>query len=281
MTVAASLDHDASLDADLTAWRDPRSPQAKLHLLGPVTLIAHGRVPDGRIAFYTEVVTYLALHSQGVSGDRFAADLWPERELTGRDSSPKNALSIARKWLGVDPMTGVDYLPAADTAGPGGVPTYRLSGLPVDWDLFRRLRARAQARGADGIADLIAALDLVTGEPLAQRRLDGYGWLRDGTTVDEDALSVAIIDVAHTVATAALADGDTVTAQHAVDVALSVGPADDRPLLDQAAVLDAEGRHAELAATVRRIRAHHEAEVEEDLPPRTYEILLRHGWLAG
>lgn len=216
-----------------------------------------------------------------MSGDRFAADLWPERELTGRDSSPKNALSIVRKWLGVDPMTGADHLPAAGTDTPGGVPTYRISGLLVDWDLFRRLRTRAQARGADGIADLITALDLVTGEPLGRRRLDGYGWLRDGTVIDEDGLSVAIIDAAHTVATAALADGDTATAQHAVDVALSVGPADDRPLLDQAAVLDAQGRLAELAATVRRIRAHHEAEVEEDLPPRTYEILLRRGWLAG
>lgn len=282
LTVAAGLDYDTALDADLTAWRDPDSPQAKLTLLGPVTLTAHGRLPDGRIAFYTEVVTYLALHRRGVTGDRFAADLWPDRELTGRDSSPKNALSIVRKWLGVDPMTGADYLPvAAGTDSPDGVPTYRISGLLVDWDLFCRLRSRAQTKGAGGIADLIAALDVVSGEPLGRRRLEGYGWLRDGTAIDEDGMSVAIVDVAHTVATAALADGDIDTAQHAVDIALSVGPADDRPLLDQAAVLDAQGRHAELAATVRRIRAHHEAEVEEDLPPRTYEILLRRGWLAG
>jgi len=282
LTVAAALDHDRTLDADLAAWRDPDSPQAKLTLLGPVTLTAHGRLPDGRIAFYTEVVSYLALHRRGVTGDRFAADLWPDRELTGRDSSPKNALSIVRKWLGVDPMSGADYLPvAAGADSPDGVPTYRLSGLLVDWDLFTRLRARAQTRGAGGIADLIAALELVTGEPLGRRRLEGYGWLRDGSTIDEDGMSVAIVDAAHAVATATLAEGDIAAAQHAVDIALSVGPADDRPLLDQAAVLDAQGRHAELAATVRRIRAHHEAEVEEDLPKRTYEILLRRGWLVG
>lgn len=272
---------DPGLDADLAAWRDPNSRRAKLTLLGPVTLTAHGRVPDGRIAFHTEVVTYLALHPQGVSGDRFAADLWPERSFTGRDSSPKNALSIARKWLGLDPMTGTDYLPVASTAGPGGVPTYQLHGLLIDWDLFRRLRTRAQARGADGLRDLAAALNLVSGEPLSRRRLDGYGWLRNGTVLDEDALSVAVVDAAHLVATAALAEGDVTGAQHAVDVSLSVGPADDRPLLDQAAILDAQGRHGELAATVRRILDHHEAEVEEDLPPRTYEILLTHGWISS
>jgi hypothetical protein len=226
------------------------------------------------------VITYLALHPRGVSGDRFAADLWPERNFTARDSSPKNAMSIARKWLGTNPLTGTDYLPAA-TANGTGVATYRLNGLLVDWDLFRRLRARGQARGADSIDDFEAALSLVTGEPHSHRRPDGYGWLRDGSTADEDALSVAIVDTAHAVASAALAVGDLERAQHAVDVALSVGPADDRPLLDQASILDAQGRQAELAATVRRIRAHHEAEVEEDLPPSTYEVLLQRGWLAG
>ena len=37
---------------------------------------------------------------------------------------------------------------------------------------------------------------------------------------------------------------------------------------------------AEAAAYIKRILANHDAEVEEDLPPRTAEILHRRQWLG-
>ncbi|MCW2611982.1 MAG: Peptidoglycan-binding LysM [Cryptosporangiaceae bacterium] len=41
----------------------------------------------------------------------------------------------------------------------------------------------------------------------------------------------------------------------------------------------AEGNLAEAGGYVRRIVANHDAEVEEDLPTRTFDILRRHQWL--
>jgi len=41
---------------------------------------------------------------------------------------------------------------------------------------------------------------------------------------------------------------------------------------------DAQDKHAEGDEYVRQIMANHDAEVEEDLPPRTYDALRRRRW---
>ena len=43
---------------------------------------------------------------------------------------------------------------------------------------------------------------------------------------------------------------------------------------------EAQGRTAELAATVRRIVTHHGKVVEEDIPTDTYDVLLRRNWVG-
>ena len=93
-------------------------------------------------------------------------------------SRPKlrNSIYVARKWLGVDPTTGQDYLPSNTRTGGGA---YRIVGGLLDAELFRRLRLRGVARGERGIPDLRAALDLVTGAPFDRQRPGGYGWLVD------------------------------------------------------------------------------------------------------
>lgn len=270
---------DQDLDTDLAAWHDRASGRAKLRLLGHVQLTAPGPAPEGKKAIVTEAITYLALHPRGVSGDRFAADFWPANNYTIKDSNPKNTLSLARSWLGLNPATARPHLPYAKSAGQAsGAAIYRLDGVLVDADLFRRLRARGEARGEAGHPDLVSALALVAGTPLTSLR--GGSWLNDDGVADSDTLTVAVVEVAHLLATQALATGDTTAARHAVHTAIDTGTADDRPLLDLAATYDAEGRIAELSDTVRRLRAHHDAAVEEDLPARTYEVLLRHNWIG-
>ena len=63
-------DSDPPLDADIAEWHDPDSRLPKLRLLGPSTATATGAVVPKvveRKAYFTELVTFLALHPTGVS----------------------------------------------------------------------------------------------------------------------------------------------------------------------------------------------------------------------
>lgn len=269
-------DADPELDRDLTAWHDPASRRPKLRLLGPVGLTAWGQAPPKRPGFYTEVIAYLVSRAHGATVEQFATDLWPDDPGIVGKTTPRQAASVARAWLGVDERTGQPHLPRA-VEGAGGVALYTVTGVLVDAELFRRLRLRGVARGADGIADLQAALDLVTGVPLEQRRTEGYRWLVD--TPLEHEYTAMVVDVAHLVATRHLAADAPAMAELAAHTALRAGARDDVALLDLVAACDQAGNTAEADSYVQRILANHSAEVEEDLPPRTYEVLHRRRWL--
>lgn len=83
--------------------------------------------------------------------------------------------------------------------------------------------------------DLVAALRLVRGRPFDQLRKRGYGWLAE-TPVDHQ-FTAAIVDVAHIVATDALAGGVVETAQWAAETAILAAPAEEKPKFDLAAVM--------------------------------------------
>jgi hypothetical protein len=81
------------------------------------------------------------------------------------------------------------------------------------------------------------------------------------------------------VATHHLAAGEPELAAAAAQVALDAGSKEDAPLLDQVAACDAQDKRLEANEFIHRILANHDAEVEEDLPPRTAEVLRRRQWL--
>ena len=199
---------DPTLDADLAAWHDPDAGIPKVRLLGPVTVDAPGTLPAGRprLSWNTEVVAYLATRPGGVSADQLAEDLWPGTPGVAGTTRLRQAVSVARTWLGRHPGTGTPFLPPATpgTDGRGGI--YRVEGILVDADLFRRLRLRGTTRGPDGITDLQAALDLVTGQPFDRQRPGGYAWLAD-TPLDHEYTAM-IVDVAHLLAVHHLAAGE-------------------------------------------------------------------------
>jgi len=91
-------------------------------------------------------------------------------------------------------------------------------------------------------------------------------------------LQSAVEDVAHEVAIYHLTDADDadpLQALAAAAVAMRAGSVADAPLLDTMLALDALGRTAEADAYQNRVLGNHaDAEVEEDLPAATYEVLL-------
>lgn len=263
---------DTELDTDLAAWHDPTSTTPKLRLLGPITLSSSTDPPEGRAALITELIAYLLTRPHGVTVEELAAAIWPHIPDAATKTTPRQSVSLARQWLGVSPRTRRERLPRA-SADPGGSKVYRITDVLVDADLFRRLRLRATTRGPDGITDLQAALDLVAGPPFAQQRPGGYGWLAEIPLHHE--YSAMIVDVAHLVATHHLSAGNPQAAAAAARVSLLSEAGDDVALLDLLAAAEAQGDHTEARHYLTRILTNNDAEVEEDLPPRTYEILLR------
>jgi len=149
----------------------------------------------------------------------------------------------------------------------------------ADFDLFRRLRKRGQSRGADGIDDLILALRLVTDVPFSGHRNGGWSWLREGEPFDHIA-ACAIVDVAHIVATRALAEHDLKLARFAAETAYKAAPHDEIARLDLIDVASAEG-HGELAKRQLADDVFNRSDDDlgpVDLPERTARIVADKGW---
>lgn len=265
--------HDPTLDEDLDAWYRPDPHRPRIAILGPVDVQAPGEMPDERIRFYSELVVYLTQRGRaGATGEQIDDALWPERGVNAR--SRRVAISKVRRWLG-ETAEGTHWLPP----NAGADRLYRLTpGVLLDWQLFRRLRARGEARGAAGIADLRQALELVRGEPLAGAELpyssgyrNPYTWL-PGSDVQPHNLASAVVDTAHQLVDLYLAAGDTTGARWAVERAWLADPArlDDHPWIDAMRVARADGRSAELRALLDDLVRTREAEVPEDLSPDTY-----------
>lgn len=231
---AATLAADPDLDQDLADWADAESQRPKLRVLGPVELHAPGdttKEVEARPAYFTELAAYLACHPEGVTPNQVAADFGIQ------NNTLHTRLGQLRKWLGKRPGTDDWHLPTAQRVR--GRQVYQLSGVLTDADLFRRLRARGEARGHEGVEDFRKALELVAGRPYDQQRSHGYGWLAD-TPVDH-YVTAAIVDVAHVYATHCLTDGNARAALWSAEKAIMAAPSEEKPRLDLARAMQAMG----------------------------------------
>ncbi|WP_327009757.1 LysM peptidoglycan-binding domain-containing protein [Dactylosporangium sp. NBC_01737] len=273
--VRAHRHHDPVLDADLRAWTDADPTRPRIAILGPVTVEAPGHLPDERLRFYAEIITYLAVRGQhGVTTDQFDDAIWPEQQV--KANTRRVAVARARRWLGETP-DGDPWLPDA-TADR----RYRLrDGYLLDWTLFRRLRSRGESRGPAGIGDLRNALALVRGAPLAGADIayssvarNPFVWLPT-SEIQPHHLAAAIVDTSHRLVELSLDGGDIPGARWAVEQAWLADPerANDIAWRDLLRVAAAEGNFAELDHLLEELMTARDAEIPEDLDKETYRLL--------
>jgi len=275
-------DADPTLDADIADWFSPTCDRPRLSLLGPVTARTHGKALTDRKPYFTELLAFMTLRRRhGVTRDEICDAFGIEGGVA------RNYVKVVRNWLGTNPRTGEPHLPNANKAPAAqlrGINVYQVDdGLLVDLDLFKRLRVRGQARGgAEGQRDLITALKLVTGRPFDQQRQGGWSWLVEGERHDE-YLTVAIADVAFTVATYHLGMGDLQHARAAAELAVLAAPYEEATRLSLVCITAAEGDHREAQRILREevCNRSDDGGAPTELSERTQAIIRNHEWLAS
>lgn len=274
--VAAEIEAlDPTLDDDVADWFASEPELPHLTLLGPVRVTAKGDTTEivKRRAYFEELVAYLALHPEGVTariiGDAFNLSL----------SRIRTDIGFIRDWLANNPRTGRLHLPKQRNRPPEIVSGYHVEDLLVDADLFRRLRARSQSRGAEGMPDLVLALRLVSGKPFDHLRSQGWSWLLDDEPT-HDALACTIVDTAHVVVLDGLHSGDLTQAREAAETACKASPYDEVSRLDLIKVLEADGRPEAAQQMLREdvFNRRDDAQPPIDLPKRTKDVAAKNGW---
>ena len=274
--------HLATLDRDYGDWYDDNSGRAKISLLGPVMVRTHGKpLPKSR-PYYTELAAFLWLHRR--------TGATREQVVTYFGTAPENVrrrMNVLRQWLGINPLTGRYYMPDADKAPSTkatGINVYQvddIDGPLCDWGLFQCLRLRGETRGAaEGRADLQKALDLVTGRPCDHLREGGGEGLREA----EDHMKRAIADVALTLTTQYLRDGDLVRARVATETAMTAAPDEEATRLCLVAITNAEGNRAEAERLLRDdiCNRSDDGDAPPELNDRTKAIIRSHDdWMAS
>lgn len=273
----AVLNADPTLDGDVELWHSETCALPRLTFLGPVTARTRGMALAKRKPYFTELLAYLVTRRHGATPDE-VADTFNISQTKARDY-----VNTVRDWLGTNPRTGDKHLPdarKAPLAQTRGTSVYQVLDVLVDTDLFRRLRARGEARGAEGIDDLCAALRLVQGRPFDNLRKGGWYWLSEGDRLDQHMVC-AVVDVAHLVTTHSLRVGDLKRARMAAETAALAAPDEEIPRLDLAAVAAAEGHTNEAD---RILRDEILNRTDDDGPPaelseRTQQIISGKDWL--
>ena len=191
------------------------SSDLTVNILGPNEVIGWRQVPDRRII--GELLDFLVLHdARPMSAEQIRLAIWPTGG--GHDEVSRKTfltyLSTLRKCI------GAEHLP--DAIGAGG---YRIKGVGSDWRTFQRLaRAADGAAGSDAIALRTEALALVRGRPFEGVGSDQYEWVANEHL--DTTITIAVAELALTLATDLLATGDTRASEAAARAGILGAPDD-------------------------------------------------------
>ena len=233
-------------------------------VLGPVEISgAVEDAPAGRRRRATELITYLALRP-GASQHQLDEALWPGVRVSRGTRNP--LVSRARAWLG----TASDGQPYVAMLGEGQ--EYRLHpGVSCDWHDFCALARRGLAAGIDGADDLEAALNLVRGRPFLGVNPAAYGWAE----ADAQDMISAIVNVAHTLAEAALELGDHRRARWAAARGISVEPIAEMLYRDAIRAAHVAGDDQDAARLLEALRRGiGELDPDDDIDEQTFAMTM-------
>ncbi len=196
-----------------------------VQLLGNVEVIgARGPAPKSAQSSYTrmatELIAFLALNRGGLTETAVSEAIWPLEPPQGKKAEQnRNALtSRARRWLGSNEAED-RYLPKVGTQG------YRVENLPTDWEVW--LEVIGEDLTKTPTADLITALQLVHGAPIAGVKAGRYNWAELPEKSRRSEMVQSIGDVAHELASRSLRAGDYSNARLAATVGRIVDPVNE------------------------------------------------------
>lgn len=267
-------DEDSALDRDLDDWWDGDSHRPKIEVLGPVAIDGAGDPKEisRRKHAIIAMIAFIVFHPPAVSRDQLA-------DMTGFDAGTiASHLAAARRFFGPGP-DGKEYLPRQRPGRPkAGQPApgqYRLTDHLCDANLVARLYARAIRRGAGGLGDLEAALELVRGAPFTVGDSpDRWSWALDGENLAAQYAGL-IGDAAHLVITRALSTGDLPLARRARQTWTTADPDSEALAADSMLIDLAQHDPAAARAQARELwHRHVDATGPGEPSDRTRELVL-------
>ncbi len=182
---ASSVNAPLGIEIDGAGWL--ASP-ARLSFLGAPEVRAGGALDPSRVPLATEIVSFLAVHRDGVHPTVLGGSIWPR----GVGAEVRDAtIERVRDWLGEDIHGGTLLLSLPDGR-------LKLSDqVPSDWDAIRTLNFRANhLRGQPGEAELLRrALRVVRGPLLSGAPQGRYAWV--ARTSLEHQITETVVAIAH------------------------------------------------------------------------------------
>lgn len=235
-----------------------------IRLLGPTAEIigASAAAPTSatHLAVCTRIAVYIALNP-GSSRPSMVHAVWGGRRVSANTVNPR--VSNLRKWLGVDPETEEQYLPAGRLEFTEYITT--------DWDIFTRLVGSKPAKAPTEALE--QALSLVESRPL-----EGEGKEYAFTEYDQIRIDDTIVDVAYELAKRRYFEGAWSKAIAAASRGVLIDPSNERLWRIWISAEHDAGHPERVAQAIERMRARvseldPDSPVDAEFEPETAQLL--------